>query len=75
MDTQPIGVQGLALNPNGDGRNPHDSSGQRQQQQKTSQETPHSEPANDHGLSAIAAQLGATLEHAQEGPEFYQIVA
>jgi hypothetical protein len=77
MDTQPIGNQGLTLNPNGGGRNQQGGSGQRQAQRHhaADHEPPHPETTGEPGLSAIADRLGATLEQSQDGPEFNQIVA
>jgi hypothetical protein len=77
MDTQPIGVQGMAPHPNGDGRKHHDGSGQRQSphHRATDQETSPSGTTHDPGLADITERLGATLEHYREQPEFNQIVA
>jgi hypothetical protein len=77
MDTQPIGVQGLALNPKGDGQQHQDGSGQRRaaKQHTARNDADHDDTRDGHGLDAIAARLGAAFEHSRAAPEFYQIVA
>jgi hypothetical protein len=77
MDTQPIGVHGLALNPKGDGKPHQDGSGQRRaaKQPSTRNTDNHDDPTDGHSLDAIAARLGAAFDHGRAAPEFYQIVA
>jgi hypothetical protein len=77
MDTQAIGVHGLALNPKGDGQPHQDGSGQRRaaKQPTAHHRGDHDGPTDGHGLDAIAARLGAAFDHGRAAPAFYQIVA
>ncbi len=67
MDTNAVNIQGVALNPKGDGRNRQGDSGQRQASRQhaapAGPESPQSEPSGDDAMTAIAENLGHTLGH------------